>query len=124
VSTNRLEKKIVSLDQVTELAEKADLRLTESLRRIALEICERIFQEKEYIESRAELIPLTCELVSSFFESQNDLARRLTISLRKIRMKNKLKLENLKGETEKAILNMKPAELYAFFKNPRKFLIT
>ena len=37
-------------------------------------------------------------------------------------MKNKLKLENLKGETEKAILNMKPAELYAFFKNPGKLL--
>jgi len=31
-------------------------------------------------------------------------------------------MENLIEEIEKAILNMKPAELYAFFKNPGKLL--
>jgi len=122
VGTNKLGEKVASLNQLAKKAEEADLSVAENLRRIALEIFEEIYQEEEYVESQAELIPLTAELISSILSHKSDFAKRYATSLRRMRRESEAKLKNIKEQAEKAILNMKPAKLYAFFKNPNRLL--
>ena len=119
----KLEERIKSLNDLIETAREADVKLIEKLRRMALEVFEKVYKDEKYLQSSARLAVLSpMELLSSIFTAESDLARQIAVIAKNIREENKIKLEKLKQEAEKAILNMKPAELYAFFKNPSSFL--
>ena len=122
MALHNLKKKIELLNQITNLAEKADEKLTDSLRGIAMEISEQKLLDVEYAESQANWIPLAAGFVSSLFAPRSEFARRFAIKLIETIDESEAKLKRLKEKTETSIPNMSARELYAFFKNPGKLL--
>jgi len=122
MALHNLKKKIELLNQITNLAEKADEKLTDSLRGIAMEISEQKLREVEYAESQANLIPLAARFVSSLFAPRSEFARRFAIKLKETIDESEAKLKRLKEKTETSIPNMSARELYGLFKNPNKLL--
>jgi len=122
VASNKLVKKIESLNQIVELAKGADETLTEDLREITLETHEKIFDEIEYIESQANLIPTFGALVSSLFADKSQFFRKLAIKLKQTVNRDELNLKLHKEKTKNMILDMDPKKLYQFFKNPKQAL--
>ena len=109
-----LASKFKLLNHIRRLAEKADIEMTEGLRKIALEISEQKFEEKEYIESQADLVAEIIRLGSAMLASRSEFARGFAKALG-----NEIGTDRAKG-TESLILSMNARELYNFFKKTQQ----
>ena len=111
-----LASKFKLLNHIRRLAEKADIEMTEGLRKIALEISEQKFEEKEYIESQADLVAEIIRLGSAMLASRSEFARRFAKALGNEIETDRAKRKALRERSESLILSMNARELYNFFK--------